>query len=164
VNAPEITEEWLSKCGFKWEQLPRQPSKHWLLWIGGAVHRTDGFNDGHDSLGIELAKVTPPVSGMRDCFYYCWIRNDIAGRYGRLIHVRYLFLQAEVETLIEGLIGYKLHWSNVWYGSLRTPRDADRLKADAERLDKVINEQWMQRADAENGVSDIDKHKRGYVG
>jgi hypothetical protein len=28
-----ISEPWLRCAGFKWHQIDRQPSKHWVLWL-----------------------------------------------------------------------------------------------------------------------------------
>lgn len=32
-----LTEEWLRQAGFRWDQLDRQPTKQWTLWMGGAT-------------------------------------------------------------------------------------------------------------------------------
>jgi hypothetical protein len=45
-----ITEEWLKLVGFRWHQLERQPSRHWLLWLGGALD--DGTVPAVEDLGI----------------------------------------------------------------------------------------------------------------
>lgn len=156
VDAPLITEEWLRDCGFKWEQHERQPSKHWLLWIGSACLDYDRTSD-PDSLGIELAEM-----GRTDTrLWYCWIRSDIAGRYARLIHVRYVYLQSEVESIIQALTGRKVDWKDSMYGSLRSPMQAEHLRKDRMRLDQQINHAWVDRVDADKKISGIDKDKRG---
>lgn len=163
MEAALISEEWLSKCGFKWEQHDRQPSRHWRLWLGSAIMKPgNDFTLDPDSLGIEIAK-SPPLSDHRDVYWNCWIRNDIAGRYSRIIHVRYIHLQIEVEKLIESLIGYKLEWENVFFGGLRMPLHADRLREEQKRFDISINHDWAERCDRENGIVGIDKHKVGIV-
>lgn len=158
MDAPLITEDWLRDCGFKWEQHDRQPSKHWLLWLGLACLDYDQTLM-PDSLGIELAQVDP--SHEYKNLWYCWIRNDVAGRYSRLIHVRHVYLQAEVEAIVSALTGRKVDWRHSMYGSLRSPRDAERLMQDRMRLDQRINHAWVERVDAEKGVEGIDKDKRG---
>ncbi len=158
MSAPIITEDWLRDCGFKWEQLDRQPSKHWLLWIGSACLDYDRTND-PDSLGIELAKVDRHDEYQN--LWYCWMRSDIAGRYSRLIHIRYVYLQAEVEGIIEALTGRKVDWRDSMYGSLKSPAHAEQLRQDRMRLDQRINHAWVDRVDAEKGIAGIDKDKRG---
>ncbi len=154
MNAAFITEDWLRDCGFKWEQHERQPSKHWLLWIGSACLGYDRTND-PDSLGVELAK------HQASDLWYCWIRSDIAGRYARIIHVRYVYLQSEVEAIIEALTGRKINWKDSLYGSLRSPTQAEHLRSDRGRLDQQINLAWADRVDADKGIIGIDKDKRG---
>lgn len=159
MNAPFITEDWLRDCGFKWEQAERQPAKHWLLWIGSACVDYDRTTS-PDSLGIELALVDTQ-SNVYEKLWHCWIRNDIAGRYARLIHVRYVCLQAEVEQIISALTGRPVKWSDSMYGSLHSPSQSDHLRQDRMRLDQRINHAWVDRVDADKGITGIDKDKRG---
>ncbi len=161
MDAPRITEDWLRDCGFKWEQHERQPSKHWLLWIGSACVDYDRTTS-PDSLGLELATIDAPLEGYQG-LWYCWIRNDIAGRYARLIHVRYVYLQAEVEQIISALTGRAVNWKDSLYGSLHAPLQADHLRQDRMRLDQRINHAWVERVDSDKGVTGIDKDKRGVV-
>ena len=55
---PAISEDWLRSVGFKWEQLDRQPSKQWILWLGRALRDYAEPNGrmfcGPDDIGIEL--------------------------------------------------------------------------------------------------------------
>lgn len=157
MNAPMITEDWLRSCGFKWEQLERQPNKHWVLWIGGACIDYDRTVM-PDSLGLELSKITTAPG---DRLYHCWIRNDIAGRYSRIIHVRYVYLQSEVEAIITALTGRKVDWNDSMYGMLHSPKNAERLRNDRDRIDQRINHAWVDRVDRERGITGIDKDKRG---
>jgi len=159
MNAPFITEDWLRDCGFKWEQHDLQPSKHWVLWIGSAC-LDYGRTQSPDSLGIELATVDTPLEGYQN-LWYCWIRNDIAGRYARLIHVRYVYQQAEVESIVTALTGRAVNWKHSMYGSLHSPLQAERLMQDRGRLDQRINHAWVERVDRDKGVEGIDKDKRG---
>lgn len=160
MNAPLITEEWLASVGFKWEQLDRQPSKHWSLWIGSACVSYDGFCESPDALGIEIAKSTSGLSE-HERLWHCWIRSDIAGRYSRIIHVRYVYLIAEIEQIISALTARPVNWEDSMYGSLHSPAQAERLRENRDRLDQRINLQWVDRVDREKKVSEIDKHKSG---
>lgn len=127
MNEP-ITEAWLSEVGFKWHQLERQQHRHWLLWLGDALsERATSF----DELGIEVSM----GSGGQ---WFCWLRSDHAGRYSRFIHIRYIQTQAELIGLIEGITGCTWRPQDVWYGSLRTPVMAQRLREESERLDRQM--------------------------
>jgi len=123
-----ITDEWLRESGFKWHQLDRQPSKHWVLWIGGLSKPSDP-----DSLGIELAWSASTHPDFR--YWFCWLRADYAGRYSRLLHVRHLYETDEVERLFEGLTGKPWKPANHFYGRACSDEDAERYRRDAERLD-----------------------------
>lgn len=153
-----ITEEWLRDCGFKWEQLDRQPSKNWLLWIGLACLDHGQFQS-PDSLGIQLCKSTSSAGGID--LWNCWIRSDIVGRYARLIHIRYVYLQSEVESIIAGLTGRTVNWQDSMYGCLYSPLQAEQLRQDRMRLDQRINHAWVERVDADKGVHGINKDRRG---
>lgn len=155
-----ITEDWLRDCGFKWEQLDRQPSKHWLLWIGLACIDCDRTQS-PDSLGIELAKVDRAGGVDQSEWWYCWLRSDFAGRYSRLLHVRYVAFQSEVEAIVAALTGRAVDWRDSMYGCLQSPQQAERLRRDRMRLDQRIGNAWCDRVDAEKGISGIDKDKRG---
>lgn len=161
-SAPLITEDWLRDCGFKWEQHDRQPEKHWVLWIGLACLDYDRTVM-PDSLGIALSKVPDNILPEYQNLWHCWIRNDVAGRYSRIIHVRYVYLQSEVESVIEALTGRKLDWRNSLYGNLYSPKQGEQLRQDRLRLDQRINHAWVERVDQEKGVKSIDKDKRGVV-
>lgn len=157
-----ITEDWLRDCGFKWEQHKRQDTKHWLLWIGAACLDYDRTAM-HDSLGIELSAInqSDPAFETYWGLWHCWIRNDIAGRYARIIHVRYLRLQSEVESLISALTGISVNWKDSMYGSLHNPQVAERMRKERMRLDQRINHAWVERVDADKGIIGINKDKKG---
>ncbi len=125
-----ITEGWLREVGFKWHQFDRQPTKHWLLWLGSAFP-ADRFSS-YEEFGIELAGDVPGQPGK----WFCWLRSDLAGRYHRFIHVRHLHFQHELIAMIEGLTGQKWDPANNHWGSMRTPEDAERIREDAERADR----------------------------
>lgn len=126
LTAP-ISEDWLKQVGFKWHQIERQPSKHWLLWIGGAFLKREMFT-GPDDLGIEVATGT-------DGSWFCWFRSDTAHRYHRFIHLRHIYIRQELVAIISALIGYEFNPSNCFYGSLARPEHADYLRKENERLD-----------------------------
>lgn len=122
-----ITEDWLRACGFRWSQFERQPTKHWTLWMGNAVEDGPDLED----IGIELA---PGYDGK----WHCWFRSDMAGRYCRFVHIRYLRWTDEVTDLIAALCGRPFNPADVFYGGLVTPARADRYRTEAERLDRQI--------------------------
>lgn len=140
----EITEDWLRSLGFKWDQVDRQPDKHWILWIGGAIleereeqrpHRRS-FGASSEDLGIELEQ-NPTEYGLE---WFCWFRSDAAGRYHRFIHLRHLVYQDELIRLIEGLTGRDWSPGDIIYGELRRPGEAQRLREEHKRLDLQRNE------------------------
>lgn len=140
-----ITEDWLRQTGFKWEQLDRQPTKHWILWLGDALMPATTedarFCRSNDDLGIELAHC-----GYADrSWWYCWIRCDFWGRYTRLIHIRHLESRQELIAIIEALTGRPFDPADVLYGSLRSPEDAARLRRDAQRIDQCIAADQLKR-------------------
>jgi len=162
MEAPMITEDWLRDCGFKWEQHERQPAKHWVLWIGLAC-LDYSQTQMPDSLGIEVSPVESYLFPGYENLWYCWIRNDIAGRYSRIIHVRHIALQEELESIISALTGRKVDWSDSMYGMLHSPDRAERMRQERMRLDQRINNAWVDRVDAERGIEGIEKDKRGVV-
>jgi hypothetical protein len=140
-----ISEDWLRGLGFKWETVDRDPNKHWTLGLGGAIEHGDS-----DNLMLELS------IGL-DGEWFCWVRADYCGRYTRFVHVRHVRYQDEVIALIEGLVGQKFKKSNVWYGSLRTAADAQRLAADEKSLHVRLAKSWGAAAERETGQTDQAK-------
>jgi hypothetical protein len=142
-----LNEEWLSSTGFKWEQLERQPAKHWILWIAPAC--IDPVEEGRrlfaasDDLGIEISGGVP---GKEGCFH-CWLRADYGGRYSRFLHVRHLTKISEVVQIIEALAGRKWNPEDVMYGCFHAPEVAARMRKDSERLDRRIAADWGSRVD-----------------
>jgi len=137
VSEP-ITAEWLKSVGFRWHQFDRQPDKHWLLWLGGAIE--DRMGD-YEDLGIELAP------GGYHSGWYCWLRADTSGRYHRFLHVRHLHTTADVEQLVAALTGQSWDPNNHLHGSAHTPKRAEWLRRDMERLDHRIregNHKWAE--------------------
>ena len=136
LSAP-ITEDWLKSVGFKWHQLDRQPSKHWVLWLGHGLNQGESLTDSED-IGIELAADCPPRDGSAPD-WFCWFRSDCAGRYHRFIHLRHLRTNTEVIRLIEAITGYPFDPANHLYGSALTPeRAALTRKRDGTRLDRQM--------------------------
>lgn len=140
-----LTEEWLRESGFKWEQLDRQPSKHWLLWLADAcidpVERRMFASP--DDLGIELAK------NDREPWWFCWMRADYAGRYSRLIHIRHVMKVSEVVAIIEAMTGRKFEAKDCFFGSFRSPESAASLRDEMDRIDRRIAQSQMERCDVD---------------
>lgn len=124
-----ITEEWLKANGFKWHQLDRQPDKHWLLWLGGAID--GGMFTTFEDLGIEVAPNCPTDRAK----WFCWLRGDSAGRYHRFIHLRHIETTADLVKIIEAISGATFDPANCIVGSLRRPEHAARIRAEWERAD-----------------------------
>lgn len=121
-----LTEDWLKANGFKWHQFDRQPTKHWLLWLGAAMgDRNTSFED----LGIEVA------GGAMDGRWFCWLRSDAAGRYHRFIHIRPIETVDDLTGIIGGLVGRAFDPTHAHYGHLYTPAEAERLRIEHERMD-----------------------------
>ena len=136
-----ITEDWLREVGFKWHQLDRQPAKQWLLWLADCFRQRGNMVDTED-LGIELAPAwwfgqTGMLCGSEN-EWYCWIRGDTSGRYRRFIHIRHLRTKHELIRLIEALTGQCWDAANIINGSMTTPENAARYRAEADRLDRRI--------------------------
>lgn len=133
-----ISEAWLKSVGFKWHQFDRQPDKHWLLWLGGALNQPPSLTD-YEDLGIEVA---PGLDGT----WFCWLRSDAAGRYHRFIHLRHIDTRSALIQIIEAISGQKWCPENNLYGSMRKPEHAERIRRDLERADVRIrneNTKWL---------------------
>ncbi|MGY3605644.1 MULTISPECIES: hypothetical protein [unclassified Bradyrhizobium] len=133
-----ITEEWLKAVGFKWHQFDRQPSKHWLLWLGAGLKEKPCLTS-YEDIGIELAANVPSRDGDMD--WFCWLRSDGAGRYHRFIHLRHVQTRNDVMLLVVAITGRPWTPENHLFGSLRSPMDADRIREDRQRADqRMIHE------------------------
>lgn len=131
-----ISDQWLKDTGFKWHQLERQPTKHWLLWLGAAIRRNGlGFVDDED-LGIEISNGGWP--GREQDWWFCWLRSDTSHRYGRFIHIRHVRTAADVIQLVEAFTGQPWDPSNHLYGSVRTPENAALIREADNRLDRRL--------------------------
>ena len=119
-----LTEDFLKAVGFKWHQLERQPDKHWLLWINTEWGSCD-------EIGIEVAPNCPTDKTK----WFCWFRSDTSGRYSRFVHVRHIRTEADLVRLVEAVSGQDWNVDNHWYGAVRTPEVAAKLKAESDRLD-----------------------------
>lgn len=139
-DALRITEDWLRETGFRWEQLDRQPTKHWVLWLDRAEPDACGMID--NDLGVEVAEST-----YHKGYWNCWIRSDVAGRYSKIIHVRPVYFQDELIRLFESLSGHRWNPGDVFYGRFRSPLAADRLRAASERIDGLIDKEMVDRLD-----------------
>lgn len=146
-----ISEDWLKSVGFKWHQLDRQPSKHWLLWLGSGLNEGASLTS-YEDIGIELTD-NPPGRDGRPPEWFCWFRGDAAGRYHRFIHLRHLTMNTEVIRLVEAITGYPFDPANNMYGSVHTPRRAAAIREeDAKRLDRQ-----MLEASPHQKWSDVEK-------
>ncbi len=143
-----ITEDWLKSVGFKWHQLDRQPSKHWLLWLGSAVGMFADIED----IGVQVADMRFKNSAGdivgREA-WFVWFRGDSAGRYHRFIHVRHMRWQHELIKLIEAVSGQDWNPDNHHYGSVRTPEQAAQIRQDNERLDRTFAREGYPWAEIE---------------
>lgn len=140
-----ITESWLAVNGFKWHQFDRQPDKHWLLWLGGAI-ATRGLFHSIEDLGIEVAQGWWKNRNGDDVgdigSWFCWLRGDTAGRYSRLLHIRHIRTVPELVRLIEALTGQAWAPANVMFGVFHTPERAARLRQEREhRLDHRLRDE-----------------------
>jgi hypothetical protein len=165
---PAITEDWLSSVGFKWEQLDRQPSKHWILWLGRALRDYADPNGrmfcGPDDIGVELAAATGlNLKGIQD--WFCWLRSDVSHRYGRFVHVRHLVYQDELIAIVEALTGYPWIPENHRYGQVWLPEAAERLREESQRLDKVRDLQvpWDEYEKDESRGRPTHGHLKGAI-
>lgn len=151
-----ISDEWLKSVGFKWHQFDRQPEKHWVLWLGGAMAGRHSFTSFED-LGIELATCAyRNLHGdliAQEAGWFCWLRDDAAGRYHRFIHIRHLHTQRELIAMVEGLTGQTWDPENHLYGNLYRPEVAARLRMELERADRRLT----LGADNYSKWSDIEK-------
>jgi hypothetical protein len=141
LDSSPITEDWLKSAGFKWHQLERQTDKHWLLWLGDATRERHSFTSFED-IGIELAPCWWKNSKDEDAGdvgkWFCWFRDDAAGRYHRFIHIRHLRTVGELTRLIEAITGQTWDPANNLYGSMRKPEDAERIRQENQRLDRRL--------------------------
>jgi hypothetical protein len=144
TNEP-ITERRLRDAGFKWECLDQWNSKHWILWMGGAVSEETAFSS--EDLGVEVA-----YAGSERDWWFCWVRADYCGRYSRFIHVRRIRQWRELAELIGSLTGFPFDPANVMYGCYHRPEVADRYRQDYSRRPEVrIAEEWGRRAMQQTG-------------
>ena len=157
TNSEPITEEWLKDVGFKWHELARQGRKHWTLWLGDAVRGRNSITDIED-LGVEVAPAA------MDGAWFCWFRSDLSGKYSRFIHLRYLKTQRDLIWLIEGITGQKWDPANNLYGAMRKPEDAQRIRANDERLDrKILKERpWRDIEKDESRGGALPEHLEAY--
>jgi hypothetical protein len=153
-----ITEEWLKLVGFRWHQLERQPGRHWLLWLGGALD--DGTVAAVEDLGIEVSKVSSA-----DSQWHCWLRADYGRRYSRFIHLRHLTEQRELIATIEGITGKTFEPANNLYGAMHTEEAARRLREQAGRFDRILMREKphseIERDDSRGGA--LPEHQEAFV-
>jgi hypothetical protein len=130
-----LTEAWLRANGFKWHQFERQPSKHWLLWLGDVV--ADGGMTCYEDLGIEVAFGSHRGRGNLDG-WFCWLRSDAAGRYHRFIHLRTLLTERDLVIAIQGITGVEFNPEHCWNGCLLRPEQTEWRRRENDRLDRQL--------------------------
>lgn len=153
-----ITEEWLKSVGFKWEQYDRQTDKMWTLWLGsalvdeanGPIPRMRRMFSGTTDVGIEVSAC---VRDGKVDHWSCFLRSDVAGRYHRFIHLRYLLYQDELVAMIEAITGQKFIPENCFYGAMEFPDAAERRREENARLDRRLIEQRGKWAEHEKDDS-----------
>lgn len=146
MTTEPIDEDWLKEAGFKWHQFDRQPDKHWLLWCGDAIRAGDGSLTSYEDIGIEVAPG-------RDGKWFCWFRSDAAGRYHRFIHIRHLTTRGELTRLFEAVTGVKWAPENHFYGSIKSPAEARRIRIDNDRADRRLREEGYPWAEIEKDAT-----------
>ncbi len=147
VSEELIDEGWLRHVGFLWHQHERQPTKHWILWLGRAI----AFCDSQE-LGIEVAS---GAAVERRDEWFCWLRSDLAHRYHRFIHVRHLRTRAEVVRLVEALTGQAWDPANHFFGMVLTPEAAEVERERGARFDRLITLERPHPGPHEVDVSEI---------
>lgn len=159
---PEITEQWLRDTGFKWHEWDTQNTKQWVLWLGDAIQ---GGWQSFEDLGVEVCN---NLVGREEVYidWFCWIRADTSHRYSRFLHVRHIRYVDELVRLIEGLKGQDFDPKNVLYGSLRTAKSAERIRAEDARLDLRILKQshpWRDTEKDESRGRPLVEHVEGAI-
>ena len=155
-----ITESWLKSVGFKYHQLDRQPNKQWLLWMGDGLHEDYSLTS-QDDIGLELA---PVREGEPE--WFCWFRSDSSHRYSRFIHLRRLKQRHEVIALVEAITGFAWTPANHLYGGVRKPKMADRMREEAQRLDKrMLREcgKWSEIEKDDDRGGALPEHADAYI-
>lgn len=126
-----ITSAWLLKCGFKWHQLDRQPSRHWTLWIGEVLPDHDRHRSfSPDDFGVELSRGMPG----KDDWWFVWLRADYAGRYTRFLCAGHYTTRGQLCDLIAGLTGNAFDRDHTWGGRLLPAEKAKRFQEEGKRL------------------------------
>jgi hypothetical protein len=157
VAREPITDDWLRAAGFKWSQIERQPSRHWILWLAGCMGldadgKGERYADAHD-FGIEIASASW-VGRTGISFYegvwHCWLRADTSSLYSRFLHVRHLRYTDEVVQMVEGLTGQTWDVGNNIGGVMMHPKHAARYLAERERLDRRLLRDGHKWHDTEN--------------
>lgn len=155
--------DWLASVGFKWHEVERSPGLHWVLWLGDAMVDETGRRSlfaSREDIGVEVSSPDGLASG-----WYCWVRGDIAHRYHRFLHVRHLYTRFDLIQLVEGLTGLEWNPGNHLYGGVFTPEQAEKLRAQESRLDRVLiskNPTWSaQEKDETRGHGVLGAKEEG---
>jgi hypothetical protein len=160
-----ITEDWLKSVGFRWSQIELQPHKHWILWLGGAID--DGSLIDREDIGIEITPMrfnNANGDGVGSDAWFCWLRSDAAGRYHRFIHLRHIRTQADLIAIIVAISGQAWAPENHYHGGILSPRQAERYRKRADRLDLKIRDQdtWYDLEKDQTAGGALPEHRNLY--
>lgn len=150
-----ITEEWLKETGFKWHEIERSVSKHWILWIGSAIAESKpyGRTSSYEDFGIELSRFQKETD-VWGVFY----RADYAGRYSRFIYCRDVWERGQLLRLIEALTDEPFDVQNVLHGCLYRPATAAHYRRQDEgRLDRWLTLKKTWRDDEQDDSKAVKK-------
>ncbi len=139
-----ISEDLLRDLGFKWHYVERSP-RHWVLWIGQAIPHRYGMSP--DDFGVELGRSFVPDNSP----WSLWFRADYAGRYSRFLFCRDVTHLGDLALIVEAIIGRPWRRHDILYGQLWEPEQANRLRAEDDRLDLRIARDIEKREDAKGG-------------
>lgn len=152
-----LSESWLASVGFKWHQMDRQPSRHWMLWIASVLPRRQFVC--HEDLGIEVA------DGAMDGEWFCWLRADTSGRYHRFIHLRHIRTPRDLVRIIEGITGEAFIPADCQTGLMLRPEVAARRREEWERLDLQIladGHSWHPGEKDDTRGRALPEHRQAY--
>lgn len=135
MKSHKLTTKWLRDTGFKWHQLERQPSRHWLLWIGDCLpeHEPPGRTMNSECFGVEVAKGDASAS-----WWVVWFRADYAGRYSRFLCAGHISTVEQLSGMIAGIIGRPFDPRDSMYGTLFRPDYAARQRDERSRFDLTL--------------------------
>jgi hypothetical protein len=117
-----ITQDWLTRVGFKSFNMKDQPAPHWVLWLGDVIPNFTRLD-----LGIVLTE----QGSMTPHEWTCWVRTDRVDPWGNYMALRALRWQREVTELVTALCGQEWDVSNHVDGAVFRPEDIEIMKVAA---------------------------------